>query len=504
MQKILFGVTVITLMARLLSLVSNQVFMIFFGPQDIFLNIYTYALNVPNIMFNFVGTVISAVVVPIYSGLLVKDKKKSQDFIKNAITIVCIISLTLIGVGFFISPLIARLTAFYIDYHYFLIYTLRIMMIAMFFYGLNYIFQGILQSHNNFLLPAFVAVPTSIVVIGYVFFFGDMFGVRGLVYATVFGLSLQAAVLFPGVRKLSIGYRPSLNFNNPDIKQAIKLSVPVLLSVISFQINTFFNATIATRFSVVPIMMFVQNLMLVSILSIIYSIMGVYLPKLTALWEQKKEQEYKVMLEDIILIAMFFLVPAGFGLFMLARPIINLISGWGNFNSYDVSLAAGMLSLYATGIVSIGIKEVMDRAFYSKKDSKIPGFIGIIIMIFNIGISLIILNNANEYTMPIGFAISTTIGTLVLVIIMNKTTKILNKRVIINIIKFLLSAIAMTIAIYFSLIWFGDINFFMVEVINRAIELLVPLGVGIIVYFVCIFIFKVEQVDQIVKTFLKR
>lgn len=71
------------------------------------------------------------------------------------------------------------------------------MMPVMLFYGLNYIFQGILQSRGKYGFPAFVSVPSSLVVIFYVFALGDKYGITGLLIATFFGLSLQALILIP-------------------------------------------------------------------------------------------------------------------------------------------------------------------------------------------------------------------------------------------------------------------------------------------------------------------
>ena len=501
LKKILLGVTTLTLATRLLSLVSNQVFMSFFGGRDVYLNMYSYALNIPNIMFNFVGTVISAVVVPIYSGLLVTDRQASRVFIHQAITFICVVSLLLIGAGMFLAPVIAGWTNFHANYHDFLITALRVMMFAMFFYGLNYVFQGILQSHERFLLPAVVSLPTSVVVIGYVVLFGGTWGVGGLVYATVIGLSLQAVLLLPGVVKLGIGFRPSLSFANPHVREAMRLSLPVLLSVASFQISTLFNTTLATRFYVVAIMMFVQNLMLVAILSIIYALMGVYLPKLTTLWEQADRQGYRDTLTDVLLIVLSFLIPASVGLFMLAEPIINLISGWGNFGAYDVRVAAGMLSFYATGVVAIGLKEVLDRGFYAQKDSKTPGVVGVVIMLTNIGLSLLIVGEAYHYTMPIGFAVSTTLGTLVLFAIMQRRVPVLSKRLVFNLAKFGVAVAVMAVAVYVSRGMATDVYVLGSEIISRGLELAVPVVAGFASYALMLVLLRVEGVSNLLGVF---
>ncbi|MBR5265979.1 MAG: murein biosynthesis integral membrane protein MurJ, partial [Clostridia bacterium] len=57
--KAISSVMVITLICRALALVSNQFYISYFGASDTQLNIYSYAVSVPNIIFNSLGTAIS-------------------------------------------------------------------------------------------------------------------------------------------------------------------------------------------------------------------------------------------------------------------------------------------------------------------------------------------------------------------------------------------------------------------------------------------------------------
>ena len=59
---------VIMIASRLLALFSSQVYMSVFGTDNIYINIYSYAINIPNIIFTCIGTALSTVVIPIYVG----------------------------------------------------------------------------------------------------------------------------------------------------------------------------------------------------------------------------------------------------------------------------------------------------------------------------------------------------------------------------------------------------------------------------------------------------
>lgn len=495
--KTIFTVATITLLSRLLSLISLQTYMAYFGPFDVYINIYSFALTIPLVIFNIIGTIIVAVVVPIYSGLIAKDKNMASNFINNITTIVCVIVCILVFFSYFGVVLLADITGFHYQYRNFLIYALRVTIFSMFFYGLHYIFQGILHSHNKFILASFVTVPTSLIIICYVFIFGNTFGVRGLIYATVFGLSLQAIILLPAVIKQGFRYIPTINLKNEHVRKAMCLSAPVLLSVISFQINTFFNASLATRFNIVTIMAYVQNLAIVLVLSFVYSVTNVYLPKLTQIWESSgKVSNFKTTLEDVILICLFFLIPVAFGFLLLRFEIINLLAAWGNFNIYGVTIAANMLGIYGFGVLSIGIKEVIDRAFYAQKNSKVPGFVGFLIMVINVVFSLFTINVFEIYTMAISFALSNSVGVVFLLLFNKKSIGSFSSRLSKNAIKFIISAVIMSICVYFVRNFFSGI-YLQTQFFTRVLQLFVPTIVGVIVYIICIIFLKVQGVDVV-------
>lgn len=80
-------VMIIMILSRLLSLVSTQIYMSFFG-VDSFLNIYSYAITIPNTIFNCLGTALGTVFIPIYAGHLAKgEDEQAARFANNIITI---------------------------------------------------------------------------------------------------------------------------------------------------------------------------------------------------------------------------------------------------------------------------------------------------------------------------------------------------------------------------------------------------------------------------------
>ncbi len=482
-----FSVTAITLVARVLTLISIQLYMSFYGAKDPYLNIYSYALTMPNTIFTCIGTLLTTVVVPIYSSLLAKKQNnEAKKFLDDVISISSILILALILIGIIFAPVLVKLSK--LELYDYAVFSIRVLMPVMLTYGLTFIFQGILQSHGKFKLSAAVSIPTSLITMGYVLIFGEKFGVTGLLFATFLGLSMQAVILLPSVIKTGYRFKPSFDFKNEHIIKCTKLILPVLLGVSAYQINTIFNATLATKFNSVTLMQNVQNLVVISILTFVYSLTSVYYPKFTTLWASKNINEYKKTLGNVSSLLIFLLLPATFGFISIRYEIFNLLTNWGKVTQSDVILSGQLLGLYSLGICALGFKEVLDRAFYSQGNAKISGLVGVLIMSLNVVFSLTLINMLGILAMPISFSLSSTFGVLVLLFIMNKKAEGFLKQLFPVFVKCLLAAVVMFLVLYFEVLFLGNVlqNGF----VFRAIKLFVPILSGVVIYFLITYLLK--------------
>ena len=505
MKKIgntVFLVAVIMFFTKLITMFSNILYMAKFGINDM-TNIYSFALMMPNIIFNIIGTALNTVLIPIYLSFKSKsDNNGAKKFIDNIITISSLLIFILITLGMVLAPLIARIGGFSalnsIDVFNYAVFAIRILLPIMFFHGLNYIFQGFLQANDKFKLPAFVSAPSSIVIILYVVVFGDKFSVTGLLYATLIGFSLQPLIMLPLVRKLGYRYKFSFGIKDKAIVQAGKYTLPVLLSVSSYQINMFFNTTLALRFGTTPIVTLVQQVVIISILTIVYAVVNVYFPRLTKLWQEKNINEYSKAIYDIVLMISFLLIPAAFGFFVLRIELSDFLANWGRIDYIYVEIAGNMLAIYGFSVLAIGLKEIMDKAFYAQKDTKTPAIFGFVIMASNILISLLLVNILGTYSMPVAYLISSFIGLFGLIIVMNKRIKFINTNLLIGILKCLISALIMALFVYLVSKAVNSISF-KIEVLTRLFKIIIPAFVGVSVYFFMGLVLKITQVTEIVE-----
>jgi len=492
-------VMIIMLLSRVLSLVSSSVYMSFFGADDLYLNIYSYAITIPNTIFNCFGTALSTVVIPIYASHIAEKKyDKAQAFANNIITVASVFTACLVLIGIALSFVIPRFTAFNEGESYnFAVKSLMIMMPVMIFYGLNYIFQGMLQSVGKYGWPAFVSVPSSLIVILYVFTLADKFGVTGLLVATFIGLSLQALILIPPLFKSGYRYTPSFNLKNPDIISAGKMTVPVLIGVSAYQLNMFYNTSMIARFEgMVSLLTYVQNIVVYMVLAFVYSVTAVLYPKLTQSIALGKTDEYKNTLSTVLTNVWMLLVPITFGLISVRDELLSLIIGWGKTGEESLEAASLLMLMYCIGIIGVGSKEILDRAFYAIKDTKTPAVNGFIIMAVNIILSLILIKHIGAYGIPLAYSVASITGLCVLLYLLKRKIGAFAKGLGTSLVKSVISGAVMYVAVVavrnaLSSAVVSD------GVAARLVKLGVPCIVGVVVYGVMLLILMRDKLKAL-------
>lgn len=470
-------VAAISLGSRFLTFIGRTMYIARFGAANLLLNAFAFALRVPEVISQVLWSAFTLVMIPVYNSLLAQDKPdEAKKFIDNIISISFVLLVVLAALGMVGAPwLSALLAGGDFENPEYLTFVLRVLMPMVIFFGFGAIFQGLLQSHGVFRLPAFVAAPGGIIVILYIVFFSERFGVTGLVFATALGFILQPLILIPAVRRIGYRYKFSFDLRDKNIRAAGRLCVPVLISVASYQGHFIFGLSIALRLGTTAIMDYAQQIVLVFILAIVYAIAAVYFPKLSVLWAKADAKNYNESLRNAMLYMFFLVLPAGLGFFILRLEIMDFLLNWRGGAESDIYLAGNLMGIYAIAVIAISFKEIADRAFYSKKDSKTPAIFGVVIMVVNIAATLALLGTFGAYAMPVAYGIAAVAGGGGLLFVLNKKTRFVSAKFFLEIAKTILAAVLMVGAAVFAQ------NFLATSI--TVLNLLIVAAVGAGVYF---------------------
>ena len=498
-------VMIIMLLSRVLALVSSSVYMSFYGAENVYLNIYSYALTIPNTIFNCFGTTLSTVVIPIYASHIArKNYEGAKKFADNVITVATVFTLILVLLGIAVSFVLPKFTAFDEGVHYgFAVKALMIMMPVMLFYGLNYIIQWMLHSVGRYGFPAFVSAPGSIIIIVYVLLLGDKFGIFGLLIATFIGLALQAIILIPPLMASGYRYKPHFNLRDEDMISAGKMMIPVLVGASAYQINVFYNTSMAANYEgFVSIISYVQNIVIYMVLAFVYSVTSVLYPKLTKAVAVGDMEDYKSSLSGVLTNVWLLLLPITAGFIAVRYEMLNLIIGWGNNGEESIEKAAWIMLLYSLSVVSVGSKEILDRAFFALKDTKFPAVNGFIIMAINIIMSLVLMPLIGAYGIPLAYSIASISGLCILLFLLKRKIGSFATGCGKNFVKCTVSSVVMFVAV--TLLREALKGIFGGGAMERVAFLGILCVTGVVVYGVMIVVLRVDTAVNIVNKILKR
>jgi putative peptidoglycan lipid II flippase len=81
-------------------------------------------------------------------------------------------------------------------------------------------------------------------------------------------------------------------------------------------------------------------------------------------------------------------IPAAVGLLVLAGPLIALLFQHGQFSAYDTTQTARALRFYLIGLLPAAVDQPLVFAFYARRDTWRPALVGILGVVFYLGIAL--------------------------------------------------------------------------------------------------------------------
>jgi putative peptidoglycan lipid II flippase len=85
-----------------------------------------------------------------------------------------------------------------------------------------------------------------------------------------------------------------------------------------------------------------------------------------------EEERIRLTINRALRMLLFVMIPAAVGLIALARPVTEMLLGWGNFDVDSVDRTASVLRVYAPGLFFFGLAKVFVPAFYGLGDTRTP------------------------------------------------------------------------------------------------------------------------------------
>lgn len=380
-------------LSAFLGFIRNRLLSSYFG-DSAELSVYFAADVIPSLIFSLVVSgALSSAFIPVFVKAYKRDKEHAWD-VTSSVMNISLMFFLLVAVfvfwqaDFVADRLIARESSLLPHDLTKLASLMRIMILAQILLIFSNFYTSILQSFNKFIIPALAPVIYNIGVIIFILLFVKRLGIYAPALGMIFGSILHMGIQYPLVKSLGFKKSNSLNLTDPGVREIYRVVVPRMVGqaaqrmihplytnlalFISAPSNVIFN--FANDIQSFPVKVFGMSLAQAA------------LPILSKSIKEDDLEDFKKLFLKTIQQAVFFILPASIGIFILRVPLVRLAVGADKYSWEATVMTAYTLGFFSISLVPQALIMIVARAFYALHDTKTP----LVISLFSLGVNAIL------------------------------------------------------------------------------------------------------------------
>lgn len=455
----------------------------------------------------FTGLIINSInttMIPILSEVEKNEGKSGKKLhTNNLLGVVSILSFLMMVLAYILAPTIIRIVApgfDTIEQFNLAVLMMRIGVPTIFLSGIQGILRGYLQTEGSFTETAAASFPVNFLYISFLVFLSGVFGIKGLMVTSVLAVGSQIILQIYGIRKVGFKYNFILDIKDKYVKKILYLIPPIIISVGISDLNSIVDKAMASTLveGSISALSYAEKLNGLVRGMFISAITTVMYPMLSKEANKSNYNGLKRVTINGINIILLITIPATVGMIILANPMVKVAFQRGQFDSIATHMTAGALVFTSIRMASSSIRIFINNAFYSMQDTKTPVMIGFLAVAVNIIFNFILIKPMAHKGLALATAISSIVACMSLLYILRKKIGPFGFMKSVKCgLKSLIASVAMGMVVYFLYRVLG--TKLGAGTIADIIVLGVSAGSGAVVYFVLIYLFKVEEMDWIIK-----
>lgn len=443
---------ILTVTSMLLGFVKESAIVYTLG-ATIESDIFIFASNLPIILFSSMGTVISTTFMPIYTDIRINDSIDEANSFASIFNIIVVIICIIITAIIIIFPnILIKLMAPGLINESIVSLVTRIVIPSIIFLGITSIIVGALESHNKVEIAVARQIPFNLFLIVSMIVVYNKFGFLASIFMILMASIIQLIFVAMYANRINLRYRKPTIKTRKYLKTSFEMIIPMAIGVMAMQINSIVSTNLASTLGVGNItkLNLANKLNMASYNTLGYLIVILIFPILAQYAAKKDYANIGKALSESIVKSALIMIPIIIIIFILSRDIVTLFFGNEKFLESDISITTNVLRGYLIGLMFWAIKDILNRAYYSLKETKISMRNGIVVVVINIIFSLIFIKPFGI----IGLAVATSLSSVVSVILLVKNLKVIRVKLDIHyiitwIIKLIIPTITMIIVYFF-------------------------------------------------------
>jgi len=474
--------------SRILGLVRELVISYQFGTTRE-LDAYQAAFRIPDLIFQLVAAgAMGAAFIPPFTTYLARDKEdeawRMASTVINVTFLVMTVSALLAGVfANQLVPLIAP--GFEPEARALTASLMRIMLIQAVLAGISGLLTAILNSYQEFLLPALSPVVYNLSIIAAGLFLAPRpeLGIRGLAIGVATGGAAHLLIQMPGIVRHA-RYRPTVDLHHAGAREVGRLMLPRIAGLGAIQFNYLANTILASRLieGSIAALNYAFQLLMLPWGIFANAIATAVFPTLAEHAALDQQDEIRRTLSLTLRVILYLTIPSGFSLLVLREPLIRLLFQRGEFTAESTALTAHALMFYAPGLFAVATTEIVTRGFYALHDTRTPVTVGVTTVAFNILLSFVLSGLMGVGGLALAYTIANTIETIVLLVIMRGRLGGLDERqVVVSALRIAVASVIMAEGLAAGVYAAGEL-LVTANVIVRLGVLSLLMGMGALIY----------------------
>jgi putative peptidoglycan lipid II flippase len=472
---------------------------------------YQVAFIIPEILNHIIASgFLSITFIPIFSRYLIADQEEQGWRVFSIILsgFGALLALFII-ISEALAPQLIALIAHgrpHPDFRQQVLTMTRIVIPAQFFFFAGGMFMAVQFAKERFLIPAMAPLIYNLGIIGGGILLGPRLGMQGFSWGVLVGAFVgNFALQWWGAKKVGMKFSFIFDYEHPDLKNYIKLTLPLMLGL-----TMFFSMEIFIKF-------FGAFLPAGSIADLEYSLRTMFLlvaffgqavgvasyPFMARLIAENKLQEMNQLLNDTLKY-LALVIPFSILLMVLRHEVVFLLFERGNFDAAATGHTSEVLMYLLIGAVAVAANTIVPRAYYAMQDTLFPAIYGTAAVLVSIPLYVFGLNLMGTPGIALAVSLSAILQVFVLYVIWNRRSRNTGS---LKVYGFYLKILAISIPVGLTLLGFKRLLSGWIDVqtfIGSLVTIFLTGGLFLIVLVVAGYGLRIKEINDLMNNIVNK
>jgi putative peptidoglycan lipid II flippase len=354
------------------------------------LDAYFAAFRIPDAIFQLVvAGALSAALIPVFSSYRARGQDREAWLLASSVINLVLIALSALSLVMAIfAPAIVPIVApgFDAPTTELTVRMTRVMLISPVLIGMGAVVTGILNSHEQFTVPAIAPLLYNLAIIGAAIFLAPFMGVEGLAVGVAIGSLAHLAVQLPNLARVGQRYDLTIGLSHPGVRRVAWLMGPRTLGLAAGQLNFIVSTVLASGLpeGSITAYNYAFQLSQIPVGVVGVSIAVALFPTLSRDAALGRKSEIRRQVAGSLRVLVFVAAILTALMIVLREPLASVFFQYGLFSERSAQQTAGALGFFAIGLVGHIVVHVLTRAFYAMQDTRTPVSWAIVAVAINV------------------------------------------------------------------------------------------------------------------------